>query len=228
MGAGGVTPPENYFVKVQELLKKHNILFIVDEVICGFGRTGKMWGSETLDLRPDILTCAKALSAAYAPISAVLISKNIISHVENYATELGIFGHGFTYSAHPMAAAVALKTLQIYEEENIVDHVKKMEGIFTNRVKDLKKHNFVGDARAIGLIGAIEFVSEPNTNIKPDPVKKVAAKVQQKIQDDGVILRALPGDSLGFCPPLIIQEGQIHEMFDKIDRVLSKVDFHSL
>ena len=229
MGAGGVIiPPKDYFMKVQKLLKKYDILFIVDEVICGFGRTGNMWGSETFDLKPDILTCAKALSGAYAPISALLMNENIIYEIENQATNLGVFGHGFTYSAHPLSAAVALKTLEIYEEKNVLEHVRKMEKSFIKRVKNLKKYDFVGDARAIGLIGAIEFVTEPGTNKKPDPSRKVAAKVQQKIQDSGVILRALPSDSLGFCPPLIIEESQIHELFDKVDSVLSGIDFQNL
>ena len=229
MGAGGVIiPPNDYFKKVQVLLKKHDILFIVDEVICGFGRTGNMWGSETFDLKPDILTCAKALSGAYAPISALLMNENIISEIEKQASGLGVFGHGFTYSAHPLSAAVALRTLEVYEEKNILDHVNEVKESFTERVKDLKKYSFVGDARAIGLIGAIEFVAEPNTNKKPDPARKVAAKIQQKIQESGVILRALPGDSLGFCPPLIIEKRQIHEMFDKIDSVLSRIEFQNL
>jgi 4-aminobutyrate--pyruvate transaminase len=229
MGAGGVIiPPKDYFKKVQELLKKYEILFIADEVICGFGRTGNMWGSQTFDLKPDILTCAKALSAAYAPISAVLLSKSIIANIERQADELGIFGHGFTYSAHPVTAAVALKTLQIYEERKIVAHVKGIERTFANRVKELGKFEYVGDTRAIGLIGAIEFVNEVNTNKKPDPKRKVAAKIQQKVQDAGVILRFLPGDSLAFCPPLIIEKNQINEMFDKIEHVLSKIDFEKL
>ena len=229
MGAGGVIiPPKNYFERVQGLLRQYKILFIADEVICGFGRTGNMWGSQTFDLKPDIMTCAKALSAAYAPIAAVLLSRSIISNIEQQANDLGIFGHGFTYSAHPLSAAVALKTLQIYEERKIIHHVKKVEETFVNRVRALAKYDFVGDTRAIGLIGAIEFVSEAGTNKKPDPVRKVAAKIQQKIQEAGVILRSLPGDSLAFCPPLIIQDKQINEMFDKIDSVLSLINFDEL
>jgi len=127
-----------------------------------------------------------------------------------------------------MSAAIALRTLEIYEEKKIVDHVRKMEKSFTERVRSFKKYDFVGDARAVGLIGAIEFVSEPGSNKKPDPSRKVSAKIQQKIQEAGVILRSLPGDSLAFCPPLIIEESQIHEMFDKIDSVLVGIDFQNL
>ena len=187
-----------------------------------------MWGSETFDLKPDILTCAKALSSAYAPISALLMNENIVLEIEKQATDLGVFGHGFTYSAHPMSAAVALRTLEVYEEENILGHVNSVQECFIERVKNLEKYEFVGDARAIGLIGAIEFVAEPHSNKKPDPSKKVAAQIQQKIQEAGVILRALPGDSLGFCPPLIIEKNQIHEMFDKIDSALSVIEFQNL
>ncbi len=229
MGAGGVIIPlSGYFEKIQNLLKKYKILFIADEVICGFGRTGRMWGSETFNLDPDILTCAKALSSAYAPIAAVLLNKSIISDIEKQADELGIFGHGFTYSAHPVTAAVALKTLQIYEEREIISHVSEVAKAFVERVKALRKFNFVGDTRAVGLIGAIEFVSQQNTNKKPDPKLKIAAKIQQKIQDAGVILRFLPGDSLAFCPPLIIENEQIDEMFDRVEKVLASIQYERL
>ena len=127
-----------------------------------------------------------------------------------------------------MSAAIALRTLEIYEEKKIVEHVRNIEKSFIERVKNFKKYDFVGDSRAIGLIGAIEFVSESGSNNKPDPSRKVAAKIQQKIQDAGVILRSLPGDSLAFCPPLIIEENQIHQMFDKIDSVLAGIDFQNL
>jgi 4-aminobutyrate--pyruvate transaminase len=114
MGAGGVIiPPESYFPKIQKILKKHDILMVADEVICGFGRTGNMWGSETFNIKPDIITTAKALSSAYLPISAVILSEKVYKPIESQANDLGIFGHGYTYSAHPVCAAVALKTQQI-------------------------------------------------------------------------------------------------------------------
>ncbi len=225
MGAGGVIiPPTGYFDAIQKVLKKHSILFIADEVICGFGRTGNMWGSETLSLKPDILTCAKALSSAYLPISAVLVSPEIVAGVEKQAANLGIFGHGYTYSAHPVSAAVALKTLELMNERKIVEHVKNVSKKFSERVNNLKHYSCVGDTRAIGLLGAMEFVAIPNSRVKFDPVIKFAAQVQKLIQDNGVILRALPGDSIGFCPPLIISLKQIDEMFDKIEMAMPKAD----
>jgi 4-aminobutyrate--pyruvate transaminase len=225
MGAGGVIiPPKGYFEAIQKTLKKHSILLIADEVICGFGRTGNMWGSQTFDLQPDILTCAKALSSAYLPISAVLVSSQVAKGIEEQASRLGIFGHGYTYTAHPVSAAVALRTLELMEERKITEHVKAVSKKFCQRVHQLSHYKCVGDTRAVGLIGAMEFVGVPETRIKIDPSQKFAAKIQKLIQDSGVILRALPGDSIGFCPPLIITEPQIDEMFDKIEKVMPTAD----
>ena len=117
-------PPKTYFEKIQPVLKKHDMLFIVDEVICGFGRTGNMWGCETFDLKPDIMTVAKALSSAYLPIAGLMMTDEIFQACARQSGEIGTFGHGYTYCGHPVAAAVALETLKIYEERDIVGHVK--------------------------------------------------------------------------------------------------------
>ena len=225
MGAGGVIlPPEKYFSLIQPVLKKHDILMIADEVICGFGRTGNMWGSETFNILPDILTCAKGLSSAYIPISAVLMSNDIAEEVERQAVRLGQFGHGYTYSGHPVAAAVALKTIEIMEERGVLDHVKAMEKLFLERVSDLDRYSCVGDVRAIGLIGAAEFIKPGTDREKLDPNYKFATTVVKAIQENGVILRALPIDGIAFCPPLVITESEINEMFDRIQSVLFKMD----
>ena len=225
MGAGGVIlPPKGYFEALQPILKKHDILFIADEVICGFGRTGNMWGSQTYGLKPDILTCAKALSSAYLPISAVLVSNKVADGMAVQAEKLGQFGHGYTYTAHPVPAAVALRTLELMEERDIINHVRQVAPLFHERIKGLGKYDSVGDARGIGLIGAIEFVKEPNSRIKPDPKHKLAARVMKMVQDAGVIIRALPLDGIAFCPPLIISEDEINMMFDRVESVLPEVD----
>ncbi len=225
MGAGGVIlPPEGYFAAIQPVLKKHDILLIADEVICGFGRTGQMWGSETYGITPDILTCAKALSSAYLPISAVMVSEQVATGVEEQAVRLGQFGHGYTYSAHPVPAAVALRTMQLMEERNIISHVQKVAPLFAERVADLGRFNCVGDTRAVGLIGAMEFVAEHGTRTKMDPSLKFAAKAMGIIQENGVILRALPLDGIGFCPPLIITEDEINMMFDRVVEVMPRID----
>jgi len=223
MGAGGVIiPPESYFPKIQKILKKHDILMVADEVICGFGRTGNMWGSETFNIKPDIITTAKALSSAYLPISAVILSEKVYKPIESQANDLGIFGHGYTYSAHPVCAAVALKTQQIMIERDIISNVKKVSKVFGERIKQTNKNNwFISNGRSVGLIGAIEFGYDKNK--KFDIKKKIAAQSAKVIQDNGVILRSLPGDVIGFCPPLIISEAQVNEMFDKIDDSMAAI-----
>ena len=223
MGAGGVIiPPESYFPKIQKILQKHDILMVADEVICGFGRTGNMWGSETFNIKPDIITTAKALSSAYLPISAVILSEKVYKPIESQANDLGIFGHGYTYSAHPVCAAVALKTQQIMIERDIISNVKKVSKVFGERIKQTNKNNwFISNGRSVGLIGAIEFGYDKNK--KFDIKKKIAAQSAKVIQDNGVILRSLPGDVIGFCPPLIISEAQVNEMFDKIDDSMAAI-----
>ena len=179
-----------------------------------------MWGSQTMDVRPDMLTCAKALSSAYLPISAVLMSDRIYDTLAGQAESLGIFGHGYTYSAHPVCAAVALRAQQLMQERDIVGHVRTLAPLFAERVARMDRFDFIGNTRAIGLIGAMEFSSDPQTKAKFDPAKKIAAQAVAKIQEHGVILRALPGDIVGFCPPLVISEAELNDMFDRIESAM--------
>ena len=224
MGAGGVLiPPADYFERVQAILKKHDILFIADEVICGFGRTGEWWGCDTYNIKPDMITCAKQLSSAYQPIGAVLISDAIYEAFEDYSTQLGMFGTGNTYGGHPVASAVALETLKIYEERNIVEVVKARSPHFLERLQALQNHPLVGDARGIGLIGAIELVKDKDTRDPFDPSEKMNAQVVAAARKCGLVVRATPGDSVAFCPPLIITDAEIDEMFDAMTDALSAV-----
>ena len=221
MGAGGVIiPPEGYFAEIRQVLDKYDILLVADEVICGFGRTGEMWGSQTMDVRPDMLTCAKALSSAYLPISAVLMSDRVYDTLAAQAETLGIFGHGYTYSAHPVCAAVALRAQQLMQERGIISKVKSQAPKFAERVAAMDQFNFIGNTRAVGMIGAMEFSADPETKGKFDPSKKIAAQAVARIQEEGVILRALPGDIIGFCPPLIISDAEIDDMFDRVEAAL--------
>ena len=221
MGAGGVIiPPAGYFAAIRAVLHKYDVLLVADEVICGFGRTGNMWGSETMDVQPDMLTCAKALSSAYLPISAVMLSDHVYGPLAEHAEQLGIFGHGYTYSAHPVCAAVALRTQQLIAERDIIGHVRSIAPVFAARVEKLDRFDFIGNVRAIGLIGAMEFCAGSSSREKFDPTHKIAAKAVAKIQEHGVILRALPGDIVGFCPPLIISEGELHDMFDRVEAAM--------
>ena len=164
MGAGGViVPPKGYFEKIQTVLDKYDILLICDEVICGFARTGEMFGSQTFNARPDLMTCAKQLSSAYQPIGAVLLTDKIYQGLMQGSDQYGMFGSGNTYGGHPVAAAVANETLNIYAELDIVNHVKTLEVQFLKRLAELKEHPLVGQARGVGLIGAVEIVRDKET-----------------------------------------------------------------
>ena len=221
MGAGGViVPPKTYFEKIQAVLKKYDVLLIADEVICGFGRTGEFWGSQTMGMKPDILTCAKALSSAYLPISAVMISEDVYQPIADQSRDLGVLGHGYTYTAHPVCAAVALETLRIYEEDNIVDHVKSVAPLFEERLAAMADHELVGEARGRGLMGAVELVADKETRESFDPKIGAGAKTNAAANAQGLIIRAI-GDSIAMTPPLIITESQINEMFDKLTLALN-------
>jgi 4-aminobutyrate--pyruvate transaminase len=213
MGAGGVVvPPATYFDRVQPILKKYDILFVVDEVICGFGRTGQMFGSQTFNLQPDIVTLAKALSAGYMPISANLVSGKLYEILLAQSDKLGIFGHGYTYSSHPVPAAVALEALRIYDELDILAKVRRVGPRLQAGIRSFADHPLIGEARGIGLIGAVEIVRDKSTKQSFDPKAGVAAFLVRRAQHHGVILRNMPGDIVAFCPPLIISEGEIDEV----------------
>ncbi|MCW2237863.1 aspartate aminotransferase family protein [Azospirillum canadense] len=220
MGAGGViVPPATYFPKIQAVLKKYDILLVADEVICGFGRTGNFWGSQTMGMQPDILSCAKQLSSGYLPISAVLVNEKVYQACVDESKKIGTFGHGYTYSAHPVAAAVAIETLKIYEERDTVGHVRAVSPLFQRRLTALAEHPLVGEARGVGLIGAIELVADKTTKAPFEPVGRAGATLNALAQENGLILRAM-GDSVALCPPLIIGEEDINTMFDRLTAAL--------
>jgi len=222
MGAGGViVPPATYFEKIQAVLKKYDVMLIADEVICGFGRTGKMWGSETYDLKPDMMTMAKALSSAYMPISALMVSDEIFADMVVESEKLGVFGHGFTYGGHPVACAVALETLKIYEERNIVAYVQGVAPTLQHGLRAFKAHPLVGEVRGLGLIGAVELVKDKTSHESFDPKLGVGPKCVKFMQDNGVIGRAM-GDSLAFSPPLIITQDEISEMLSRVSKALDQ------
>jgi len=221
MGAGGViVPPATYFDRIQPILKKYEILFVVDEVICGFGRTGNMFGAQTFDLKPDIMTLAKALSAGYQPISASLLTNELYDVLLAQSDKLGIFGHGYTYSGHPVPVAVALEAIKIYEERDIVAQVRRIGPRMQAGIRSNADHPLIGEARGIGLIGAVELVRDKATKQSFDPKAGVAAYLVRRAQHHGAILRNMPGDNVAFCPPLIIGEGEIDEMMGCFARAL--------
>ncbi|MSP88956.1 MAG: aspartate aminotransferase family protein [Alphaproteobacteria bacterium] len=220
MGAGGViVPPRTYFEKIQKVLNKHDVLFIADEVICGFGRTGNMFATQTFDLKPDMISIAKALSAAYLPIAGVMINEKVYQALMENSAKIGTFGHGYTYSGHPVSCAVALETLKIYEERDIVGHVKRVGPRMQQGLRRFMDHALVGEVRGIGLVGAIELVRDKATKESFDPKQGVGAYLSRRAQEHGLIVRAM-GDNIAFTPPLIITEAQVDEMIDKFGRAL--------
>jgi 4-aminobutyrate--pyruvate transaminase len=222
MGAGGViTPPRGYFEKIQAVLKKHDVLMVADEVICGFGRTGQMWGSDTYNIRPDLITCAKQLSSAYLPIAGVMMSQPFYDVLADQSERLGVLGMGYTYGGHPVSAAVALETLRIYEQDRIIEHVQSVSPHFQKRLKALERHDLIGEARGVGLVGGVEIVQDKASRRQFDPALKVNAQIVAKALEHGLILRPLPGDVIGICPPLIITEPEIDQLFDRLDRAIA-------
>jgi 4-aminobutyrate---pyruvate transaminase len=225
MGAGGVIlPPPTYFDRIQRILSKHDILFIDDEVICGFGRTGNYWGAQTYNMRPHTVSCAKALSSAYMPISALLIHEEMYQAMLDQSRAIGTFGHGFTYSAHPVAAAVAVETLKIYEERNIVAQVRRVSVPFLKRVRALGDHPLVGEADGVGLLAGVELVADKASKRNFATDKMVGMACANFAQEEGIFTRAMLSDRLAFCPPLIISESEIDDMFDRFTRALDKTE----
>ena len=224
IGAGGVLiPPKNYFPAIQTVLDKYDIPLIDDEVVCGFGRTGNCWGYETFSMRPSSITIAKALSSGYIPISAVIVPEEIFEPIKKASNEVGVFGHGYTYSGHPVACAVALRTLEIYEELNLFSHVVKITPKFQERVNKLGTFEFVGEARGIGLIAALEIVKNKDKKENFDPYGKVGKQIAEICQKNGLIVRAI-GDVIAICPPLIITEEQVDEMFDILEASITEFE----
>src|SRR5580704_9647297 len=223
MGAGGVIlPPKGYFDAITRVLDRYGIPLIDDEVITGFGRTGNWFGCATYGFEPATMTVAKALSSAYLPISAVMISPEICEAIEEESGRIGTFGHGYTYSGHPVAAAVALKTIEIYQERDIVGHVRSVAPRFQARLKKLAEHPLVGETQGVGLIGGIEIVADKATKTSFEPAKAAAATIVKFIEEEGLITRPLLGDRIALCPPLIINEAEIDEMFDRFEKGLAK------
>jgi 4-aminobutyrate--pyruvate transaminase len=220
-GAGGVIiPPPGYFEAVQAILKRYDILFIVDEVITGFGRLGEPFGTTLFGLQPDMLTVAKMLTSAYVPMSALYVSDTIYQVVADTSAAVGTFGHGYTYSGHPLACAVALETLRIYESDDIVGHVQRVGPRLQAGLRRFAGHPIVGDARGLGLIGALELAADPAQRQPFDPARGVGAYFVKRAQAHGLIVRVLGGDVIAFSPPLVISAAEIDTLLERVGRAL--------
>ena len=223
MGAGGVlVPPKSYFPKIMAVCAKYDVFMIDDEVICGFGRLGTPFGCTALGYKPNSISVAKALSSAYLPIAGVMIPEEMYQALIIESQKIGTFGHGFTYSGHPVSAAVAVKTLEIYQRDRIFESAAKNMPQFQKRLRALGDHPLVGEARGIGLVGALELSAVKREKKPFDPKKGVGAQVVAQAQADGLIVRGIAGDVITLCPPLIIKPAEIDELFDKLTRALDR------
>jgi 4-aminobutyrate---pyruvate transaminase len=220
-GGGVVVPPAGYYDAIQSVLDRHRVPFFADEVITGFGRTGNWFGCDTFGIRPEAMSLGKGLSASYQPIAALVLSGDLYEGVELGSDQVGSFAHGATYSGHPVAAAVALRAVQLMEERDLVGHVRDVAPVFERRLRALADHPLVGDIRACGLMGAVELVADKHTRRMFDPVGSMAGAVQGAAQRRGLIIRVSPcGDTLAFSPPLIITAAEIDEVFDRFELAL--------
>ncbi|SFM66575.1 aspartate aminotransferase family protein [Methylobacterium pseudosasicola] len=220
MASGGVyVPPENYWAEIQAVLRRYDVLLVADEVICGFGRTGAMFGCETFGIEPDVMVLSKQISSSYMPLSAILMNANFYEPIADESARLGVLGHGYTASGHPVATAVGLENIQIIEERDLVGNCRRLSPLFLERLAGLAEHRLAKTWRGVGLIGALELKPWTAPGAKPGAA---GAAIQAAALEQGVIARAI-GDSLCFCPPLIITAEQIGAMFDAVGRALDTI-----
>lgn len=215
LGTGGITPPPTgYWPKIQAVLRRYDVVLIADEVICGFGRTGAMFGSELYGIEPDLVTVAKGLTSGYAPLSASIVSQKIYDVMEEATARVGSFSHGYTYSGHPISAAAANAVLDIVEREDLAGQSARKGAYLLARLKaEFAQNPIVGEVRGVGMLAALEFVADRGTKAGFHPDLKVGARISQAARDRGLIARAMPhGDILGFAPPLVMTEAEIDEM----------------
>jgi 4-aminobutyrate--pyruvate transaminase len=218
---GLIIPPASYFPAVQAVLKKHDVLMIADEVICGFGRTGNMFGTETMGMKPDIITVAKALSSSYLPISATIISAPIHDVLRGHSDNVASFAHGFTYSGHPVCAAVANETLKIYAERDIVGHVRRVSPRFQEGLRRLNDNPIIGEVRGLGLFAGLELVADKTTRQSFDPKLGIGGAFEKAVMEEGLVLRGR-GDMIVISPPLIITESEIDELVAGLSRAMER------
>lgn len=226
LGTGGITPPpEGYWEAIQAVLKKHDVLLIVDEVITGFGRTGSMFGSQHYGIEPDLITLAKGLTSAYFPLSAAIVGDKVYQVLEDGADRAGAFSHGYTYSGHPIGAATANAVLDIVERENLPGNAREVGSYFQARLREkFAQLPIVGEVRGVGLMGAIEFVGDRDNKKRFDPLLKVGARISKAARDRGLIARPMPhGDILGFAPPLVTTKSDIDEIISITESAVRSV-----
>eukprot|EP00270_Netrium_digitus_P009603 TRINITY_DN2928_c0_g1_i1.p1 TRINITY_DN2928_c0_g1~~TRINITY_DN2928_c0_g1_i1.p1 ORF type:complete len:509 (+),score=170.00 TRINITY_DN2928_c0_g1_i1:222-1748(+) len=225
IAAGGVIPPPvHYFDHIQAVLKKYDVLLIADEVVSGFGRLGQMFGCEVFNIRPDLVSLAKALSSSYLPIGAVMISEEIVQTVTEHSDSLGMFSHGFTYSGHPVSCAVALEALRIYQEMDITERVRQLAPLFQGGMRHIcHGSSIVGEVRGMGLIIGVEFVGDLATKEPCPTAWGVGPFFGRQVAASGMLVRVV-GDSICMSPPLIISADEIQEILYKFSLALTATE----
>ena len=226
LGTGGlVPPPKGYWPAIQAVLEKHDILLIADEVVTGFGRLGSMFGSDHYGMKPDLITIAKGLTSAYAPLSGSIVSERIWKVLENGTDELGPFGHGWTYSAHPIGAAAGVANLNLLDDLKLIENARSVGDYFMAGLRDaLGNHPNVGDIRGEGLLGAVELVADRDGRVFFEPNAQIGAKVNAALLNRQVISRAMPeGDILGFAPPFCLSKAEADQIIEKLTAAITEV-----
>lgn len=223
-GGGIVVPPKAYFAAIQAVLNRYDILCLDDEIVCGFGRTGNWFGCQTTGMKPDMMALAKGISSAYFPISAVLVSEPVYEALAEFNRDGSVFGHGFTNSGHPVGCAVALETLAIYEEMDVVAHTRAAGAELKQRlVKATQDSPILGEVRGEGLMLGVELVEDPATRRPFAPARKVGAEFDRRSLANGMITRVM-GDTIAFCPPLIVGTVEIEEIASIFTRTLREIE----
>jgi len=223
MGAGGViVPPAGYFQAIAPILRRHGIPLISDEVICGFGRTGRLWGCESFDFEPDAIIASKALSAGYFPLGAVILGEALAADLVEASEKTDEFVHGFTASGHPVGCAIGLKAIDVIVNEGLLDNVRAMAPLFQERLQALTALPHIGEARGIGLMGALEAVADVGTKAPFDEDLRVSERIAARCLDNGLICRPL-GSAIVLCPPFIVTESDIGAIFDRLEESLRAV-----
>ena len=223
MGAGGVIPPsKGYFQAIEPILRRHGIPIISDEVICGFGRTGSTWGCKTYGFTPDAIISSKNLTAGYFPMGAVILGPDLARRVQDAIERIEEFPHGFTASGHPVGCALALKAIDVVMNEGLAENVRRLAPRFEEGMKRLAENPNIGEYRGVGFMWALEAVKDKPTKTPFDAHLSVSERIANTCTDLGLICRPL-GQSIVLCPPFIITEAQMDEIFDKLERALKKV-----
>jgi len=221
-GAGGVIPPsKNYFDLIQPILKKYNIPLVADEVICGFGRTGNLWGCETYNIKPDIIISSKCLTAGYFPMGAVIVNKEFSDEFTAVSEEVEEFPHGFTAGGHPVGCAIALKAIDVIINEGLLDNVRYVSPYFHEKLQEFNMYAHIGETRGVGLMAALEMVKDKKTKESFEGHLNMGDKIANMSIDNGLICRPL-GPAIVLCPQFIITKSQIDEMFDSLHSTLKQ------